>query len=566
MRQNSVLDFTGATPMIADLEQVSRAEHPRPLSGVGAGLAPARRGEAELPSKRLDPGRSEYSVSPRKRNTATLAREGASPSPTPETEILSLRVDCQPQGCAETDRQPSGLAEHPRPLSGVGAGLAPARRGEAELPLSRQLRCTIVSIALTTLLSPVPLLAQPSSDVANAEVASAEVSEVVEVQLVEIDVRATTADGAPMPDLTREDFRLFVDGREVAIDFFTPPRREDGGESSMLGTARLDGAQTNSAQTSGDSEVNVVVYADLGLLEPGDLTELSPRLGDFFAGQLPVDARTMLVVAGARLRVASPMGGDRAGLREELEAIDGSEAGGQLALAYRSLLRDLRRARASIEQEIRFNDPLLRQQRRDSDEGVDNPGVINSPDAETVNADGFLAPQRLARDVQRSLGNDLRRQFDRIQAFHQAADQHLLQTAERLRLLIRMVAGLPGSTHIVYLGRRLPTAAPAMLFRAWQEETVGLLRDTRSLASDDFEQRQAALDGLEIEEADITPFRDGGRLIARAALDAAAVGVTLHTRSGCGRAPRSTSSACWPRAIGARCATGRARATSSRRS
>ena len=87
----------------ADLSH--QASCPRSVSGVGAGLAPAQRGGAELLPKQPDASQSPSAGSPRSRRTVTSMREGASPSPTPEAESFSLGSG-QPGGDAETSRKP----------------------------------------------------------------------------------------------------------------------------------------------------------------------------------------------------------------------------------------------------------------------------------------------------------------------------------------------------------------------------------------------------------------------------------------------------------------------------
>ncbi|MBP9144252.1 MAG: hypothetical protein KBI44_07195, partial [Thermoanaerobaculia bacterium] len=45
----------------------------------------------------------------------------------------------------------------------------------------------------------------------------------VEVEVVNVDVVVTDAAGKRVTNLTREDFRLEVDGKPMPIDYFAPP-------------------------------------------------------------------------------------------------------------------------------------------------------------------------------------------------------------------------------------------------------------------------------------------------------------------------------------------------------
>ena len=47
-----------------------------------------------------------------------------------------------------------------------------------------------------------------------------QVRESVTVEVVEVPVYVTSSDGAPLPGLTRENFRLFVNGKQQSIDYF----------------------------------------------------------------------------------------------------------------------------------------------------------------------------------------------------------------------------------------------------------------------------------------------------------------------------------------------------------
>ncbi len=53
------------------------------------------------------------------------------------------------------------------------------------------------------------------------EVPPATFRETVRVQVMDLDVSVTDARGNPVPDLSRDDFRVTVDGKQVPIDYFT---------------------------------------------------------------------------------------------------------------------------------------------------------------------------------------------------------------------------------------------------------------------------------------------------------------------------------------------------------
>lgn len=140
-----------------------------------------------------------------------------------------------------------------------------------------------LSAAGLLLAGSLPILAQAPSPPSEG---TPSFRESVEVRVMDLDVSVTDSRGNPVPDLNKEDFRITVDGKPVAIDYFTRVAE---------GTIHAPDLQTASPdlvlaeyRKGPDAYVprQFLMYIDIGNLSPGSrkrgieaLRDLVTRMG-----------------------------------------------------------------------------------------------------------------------------------------------------------------------------------------------------------------------------------------------------------------------------------------------
>ncbi|MGH9315488.1 MAG: VWA domain-containing protein [Thermoanaerobaculia bacterium] len=119
--------------------------------------------------------------------------------------------------------------------------------------------------------------------------------EAVEVHVMDLDVVVTDSRGQPVPNLTREDFTVKVDGRPVPIDYFT--RVEEGAiHSPDLGTASPE--RVLAEYRKGEEAYvprHFLIYTDSGHLSPGLRKRAIEALRDFVTRLGPSDSARLVL-------------------------------------------------------------------------------------------------------------------------------------------------------------------------------------------------------------------------------------------------------------------------------
>jgi VWFA-related protein len=119
--------------------------------------------------------------------------------------------------------------------------------------------------------------------------------ESVEVRVMDLDVAVTDSQGRPVPDLTREDFTVKVDGRTVPIDYFA---RVDQGTIHAPDLASASPDRVLDVYKSG-AEVFVprhfLIYVDSGDLSPGLRNRALDQLKDFITRLGPTDTARIVL-------------------------------------------------------------------------------------------------------------------------------------------------------------------------------------------------------------------------------------------------------------------------------
>ena len=148
--------------------------------------------------------------------------------------------------------------------------------------------------------------------------------EAVEVRVLDLDVVVLDRDGAPVRGLTREDFTLLEDGREVELTHFA---EHDETATVPSGVApAVEGAAPAVAApaptpTPGDG-VTWLVYLDQSRLRPSRRNQVVEQVRRFLGGALRPGDRTMVATwDGDALHLASPLSTDPEWPLAALEAV-----------------------------------------------------------------------------------------------------------------------------------------------------------------------------------------------------------------------------------------------------
>jgi len=129
-------------------------------------------------------------------------------------------------------------------------------------------------------------------------------AERVDVRLVNLEVFVTDSEGRPVTDLTAADFRVFEDGRPIALQNF----------------AWIDGSRGRSARplkgSSGEAAaddplVRAVVVIDEEHTRAPNRAALFSRLGEVLAGRLPRGSQVMIWRFNGGMKVLLPFTDDR---------------------------------------------------------------------------------------------------------------------------------------------------------------------------------------------------------------------------------------------------------------
>ena len=144
--------------------------------------------------------------------------------------------------------------------------------------------------------------------------------ESVDVQLVLVDVFASTSDSGAVLDLTKDDFELFEDGEPVEIAQF-----------SVLGVAGrgagVDGKTSTFQQETDLPPARIVVFIDYVHLGVGNREAVFDQLWDVLKKELQPDDEVMVVTYDGNIDIKLPMTNDRRNLRLAL-----ANEGGMVAL------------------------------------------------------------------------------------------------------------------------------------------------------------------------------------------------------------------------------------------
>jgi VWFA-related protein len=285
------------------------------------------------------------------------------------------------------------------------------RRGA---PAARAIPLAVLLLAVSSAPAP-PAAAQddPGADAPEVFLES------VDVEVVNVEVRVSDRRGRPITGLTKDDFRLFEDGRPVEITYFaevdesraaaSAPESPSVAESPAPGTERPPVSLADSRY--------FVIFLDLGHLTPTGMHKTFEDLQGFVEDTLRPGDRVMVVEHQQNLRVTLALTDDRQRVAEVLaEAERTAPQGLQRRSERRSTLREIGRALTE-------------------EDGGESCTYIESFRAESA-----------ARQHADWVGS------------------RVLGTVSALTSLVRSLAGLPGNKAVIYVGEGLDQRPAVDLF------------------------------------------------------------------------------------------------------
>jgi VWFA-related protein len=167
----------------------------------------------------------------------------------------------------------------------------------------------------------------------------------VEVEVVNVDVRATDASSRPVTDLGKGDFELLEDGRPVSITNFEavngerlPARPASSPPAQTAGTS-VPAPSPPPAPISEEQRLHLVIYVDNGNLQPAHRARVLLSLHRLVEEQLSPTDRVMIVTYDQSLHVRLPFTSDRGAIGGALDQIATLAAASDLESQRRSTLR-----------------------------------------------------------------------------------------------------------------------------------------------------------------------------------------------------------------------------------
>lgn len=184
--------------------------------------------------------------------------------------------------------------------------------------------------------------------------------EEIAVEVVEVEVRVTDRKGRPITDLPRDDFRLFVDGVPVEVQYFEEVRETDAaGEPTRPAEpaepGRVPAVQSGTDGRARPPEQYVVVFLDQVHLSTTGRKQLVRDMDRFLRESLNPEIPVMVASSAGGLHVVQDFTRDRQKVLDTLRAEERARPGGAYEeLAHASAMREIR----SVYRQAREGCPL----------------------------------------------------------------------------------------------------------------------------------------------------------------------------------------------------------------
>jgi VWFA-related protein len=276
--------------------------------------------------------------------------------------------------------------------------------------------------------------------------------ESLDVEIVNLDVMVSDSRGNPIDGLTREDFRLKVDGRPTPIDNFyvigpgTASAAAAAAESVPAPGAPAPEPEGAATLPPPEQELHVLILFDNFYATPGERKRVVDELAAHFEDGLGVRGRAAVGYYDGGIRVRQPFTSDGAAVAAAIRETAERQVRYGDDLERRNLLREI--------EQVRFGAPMM-----DSEGNRRSFGDRSPSRAE----DG-----RAAQDAAGLLMS--------IQMY---AEQQAVQVRNRISALtwkVETLAGLPGRKALLYVSSGLDLRPGQALFSAWQNKFGALGR------------------------------------------------------------------------------------------
>lgn len=340
----------------------------------------------------------------------------------------------------------------------------------------------------------------------------------VDVDVVNVEVVVTDKDGRPVTGLTRDDFEILEDGRQVELTHFLEVRAKDrtaaDGISADTTLPAADATPTPEAPPADEGRPrHVVILVDNMNVSPQSRKRLFARLREHLQQRSDPRTRVMLATLDRRVEIVLPFTSDRQRLLASLDEVERRSSSHALLDGDRRIfLKHLQQAR------LRDYQPPRSVVQSTSFEGESDPDFN----------DAIRVALELAYSV-RALGEQ---RYRRVET-----------TLEALSRFCEALGGMPDRKALIYLSDGLPKRPADSLAEAWsgrfQSWALQNAADIRNHspypeADQSFERVLSLLDSTEL---------DLGSAIHRLAEGASAQRVAFYPVSTYGLSPGFLSTA-----------------------
>ncbi len=290
------------------------------------------------------------------------------------------------------------------------------------------------------------------ASVANAEPQQTSTSlffDSVDINIINVDVMVTDAQGQPVTGLTPADFTLFENGEPVEIsNFFAVENQQATRDLKILGPELDDIELANDSQPAAQGpethQLNLVIFIDDSNIKPKTRNVIFANLRRYLAADLADDDRVMLVKLDDRLEIIHEFTSDADRLAASLDQLELRVGGNvRVEMPLRILLREMETT------------PLL----TNTDLDVTKEDYTEARALKTARDMRFLAEQLYARGK---------------------------ATTEVLGQFAASLAGLRGRKAILYVSDGISLRPSDALVQSWLNkfESWALNHDRRTLTSE----------------------------------------------------------------------------------